>query len=115
MRSLSATASFPGVDGLFGGLGSAGRSGIDSWHDLFGHQDHRLASEFAILPILAGIEQCAERSSLLLKSQQLIRCAFRRAMNDQLFADRLQRHLVVRLIATRLEQFEAATALQLGE
>jgi hypothetical protein len=37
MRSLSATASFPGVNGLFGGLGGAR---IDARHDLFGHQDH---------------------------------------------------------------------------
>src|SRR6266508_5850670 len=99
MRSLSATASVPGVDGLSGALAGAGGAGIDAWHDLFGHQDHRLASEFAVLPILAGIEQCSERPGLLLKSQQLICHALRRAMNDQLVADRLQRHLVIGLIA----------------
>jgi hypothetical protein len=38
--------------------------------------------------ILASIEQCAERPDFFLKSQQLIRHAFRRAMNDQLVADR---------------------------
>src|SRR5882757_299829 len=115
MRSLRATASFLERTDLSGGLGAVANTGIDERQDFFRHQDHRLASEVAILPVLSGIEQRAERSSFLLKSQQLICYAVRRAMNDQLVADRLERYLFVRLIAAGLEQLDAAAALQLGE
>ncbi len=74
-----------------------------------------MAPEFAILPVLAGIEQRAEGAGLLLKSQQLICHAVRRAINDKLVADLFQRHLVVRLVATCLEQLQAAAAFQFGE
>ena len=37
-------------------IGLPGLSGIDSRHHLFGHQDHRLTAEFAISPVLPGVE-----------------------------------------------------------
>src|SRR3979411_2607069 len=114
MRSLRATASFLERTDLSGGLGASANAGIDERQDLFRHQDHRLASEFAILPVLSGIEQRAERSSFLLKSQQLICHTVRCAMNDQLIADRLERYLLVRLIAAGPEQAQSGAHLAHG-
>src|SRR5277367_6139972 len=51
---------------------------LDARHHLFRHQDHRLAAEFAVLPVLAGIKQRAEGADLFLERQQLVGNAFRR-------------------------------------
>src|SRR5438270_13987729 len=103
MRSLRATSNFLEWTDLSGGLGAARHTCVDQWHDLFGRQNHRLAAEVAVLPVLAGIEQRAERSGFFLESQQLICHAVRRAMNDEAVADRLKRYLLIRLITSGLE------------
>ena len=100
---------------LAGSVGAIARSGVDAWQHLFSHQYHRPTSELAILPVLAGIEQRSEVADFFLKSQELIRHAFRCAANDELVTDRLQRHFLVGLIAAGLEQLETAAALQFGE
>src|SRR6185312_7880929 len=89
--------------------------GIDTRHDLFGHQDHRLAAQLSILPVLACIQQRTELANLTLESQYLVGNVFRRAEYDQPLADRLQRDLIVGLVAMGLEQLDAAILLQLGE
>src|SRR6202790_5214110 len=58
--------------GLSRGFGLFGAAGVDAWHDFFGHQNHRLASQLGVLPVLAGIEQRAELADLLLESQPLV-------------------------------------------
>ena len=72
-------------------------------HHFFSHQDHGLSRQFAIFPILARIEQRAELADLVLKGQQLIGDAFRRSPDDQFVADRFQRDVIIRLIASGLE------------
>src|SRR5580704_14314865 len=116
MRSLRATA-FPLLFacGLFRSGGPARVTRVDVWHNLFGHQDHGLASQFAVLPVFAGIKQRAEFTHLILKSQKLIGDALWRAVDDQALADRFQGDLIVRLVTPRLEQLDTAVLLQFGE
>src|SRR5580698_6773675 len=88
--------------------------GIDLRHHFFRQQRHRAFAEFRIAPVLAGIKQCTKVADLFAKFQQLVGDLVRRAMDDELVANAVERDFAIRLVAPGLEQFEPAAAFQLG-
>src|SRR5262249_23168412 len=88
-------------------LGHRLDGGVDLRHHLLGEQGHGAPGERYVTPVLAGIEQRAEIADLLAEFQDLVGDLVGRAVDDQLVADAVERHLAVRLVAPRLEQLQA--------
>src|SRR5436190_16128953 len=87
-------------------LGGLLDRGVDLGQHLLGQQRHRALGKLGVAPVLAGVEQRAEVADLLTKFQDLVGDLAGRTPDDQLVADAIQRHLVVGLVAPRLEQVE---------
>jgi hypothetical protein len=89
-------------------LGHLPDGGVDLGHHLLRQQGHRALAQRRIAPVLAGVEQRAEVADALAEFQNLVGDLVRRAVDDQLVADFVERDLLVGLVEPRLEQFDAA-------
>src|SRR5436305_4718351 len=89
--------------------------GVHLRQHLFGEQDHVAAAELAILPVFAGEQERPEVADLLAKREDLVGDAVGRAPEDELLANRIERHVFVVLLRVGLERDGASAALQLGE
>ena len=66
-----------------------------------------------IAPVLAGVEERAEVADMLAEFQDLVGDLVRRAVDDQIVADAVERDFVVGLVAAGLEQLEPAAFFSL--